>query len=209
MNYLCLEPTTENVEIFELTMAVPSYMEASYRSIVARFNKQYPNCNITLKTDYDETMLLTELMAGKGPVLIDSSLTGFDNQEKLWEPFDGVLEQLGILGELNQAAMELGEINGRLYGIVTDFFVETVVTGDQELQSWDYETFLQCIADRPGLEAVMNSNTVQDGWYFINRFLIHGLDDNYLLNAENGTTRFDSEEFRNVLEIAGKSSSCA
>lgn len=204
MNYLCLEPTTESVEIFELTMAVPSYMEASYRPIVARFNKQYPNCNITLKTDYEETMLLTELMAGKGPVLIDSSLTGFDNQEKLWEPLDGVLEQLGILGELNQAVMELGEINGRLYGIVTDFFVETVVTGDQELQSWDYETFLQCIADRPGLEAVMNSNTVQDGWYFINRFLIHGLDDNYLLDAENGTTRFDSEEFRNVLEIAGK-----
>ena len=147
---------------------------------------------------------MTELMAGKGPVLIESSLTGFENQEKLWEPLDGVLEQLGILGELNQAAMELGAINGRLYGIVTDFFVETVVTGDQELQSWDYETFLQCIADRPEIEAVMNSNTVQDGWYFINRFLVHDLDDNYLLDAENGTTRFDSEEFRNVLEIAGK-----
>lgn len=204
MNYLCIEPTTAQIEMIEIDVAVSPAMEKIYRSAAARFNKLYPNCHLNLKTDYDETVLLTELIAGNGPVLIDTSLTGFDNQEKLWEPLDGILEQLGLMKELNLAAMELGEINGRLYGIVTDFYLDTVVTGEKELQNWNYETFLQCIADHPGLGAVMNSNSAQDGWYFISRFLIHGLEDNYLLDAESGTTRFDSREFREVLGIATK-----
>lgn len=204
MNYLCIEPTTEEVEIQEITMAVAPYMKSTYQTVVTEFNKRYPSCHIELKSDYEDTALLTELIAGEGPVLIDTTLTGFDNQEKLWEPLDAVFEGLGITEELQPSVMELGKIDGTLYGIVTDFYLETVVVGEKNLKEWDYDTFLKCIQENPDLEAVMNSNDGKDGWYFISNFLIHGLEDNYLLDAEKCTTNFDSREFRAVLEVAKK-----
>lgn len=202
MNYLCLEPTTEEVEIREIVLAVPSSKKDVYAKAVAAFNRRYPTCQIKLKNDYLETALLTELTAGNGPVLIDTALTGFENYEDLWEPLDTVLEQMGITDQLEQSVLECGRINGTLYGIISDFRLETVVTANQELQDWDYETFLQCITENPDLEAIINSYTGDDGWYFIVKFFIHGLEDNYLLDAESGVTNFDSEEFRRILELA-------
>ena len=56
-----------------------------------------------------------------------------------------MVEQLGIAKELQPAALELGKINGTLYGIVPDLRLRTLVTGSPELRDWNYETFLQCI----------------------------------------------------------------
>lgn len=204
-NYLCLKPTTEEVEICEITMAVSSYRMSIYKRLAAEFNKQYPSCHIELKDDYDETALRTELIAGKGPVLVDTSLTGFEEQEKLWEPLDTVMEQLGITDELQPSTLEMGKINGILYGIVTDFSLRTLVTGDPDLKDWDYDAFLQCVQDRPELEAIFNLYGGGGyGTYFIIGFLSHGIDDTYLLDAEAGTTNFDSSEFRRALELAKK-----
>lgn len=203
-NYLCLEPTAGEVAIQEITMAVAPNRMSVYRPIVAEFNKQYPSCHIELKSDYDSTALLTELIAGKGPVLVDTFLTGFEEQEKLWEPLDTVMEQLGITEELQPSALELGKINGTLYGIVTDFSLRTLVTGEPALKDWDYDVFLQCVEDRPELEAIFNLYGGDYGTYFIMNFISHGMDDNYLLDAAAGTMNFDSSGFRRALELAKK-----
>ena len=204
-NYLCLKPTTEEVEICEITLAVSPYSMSVYQPMVVEFNKQYPRWHIELKNGYDEAALLTELIAGKGPVLIDTSLTGFEEQEKLWEPLDMVLEQLGVADKLQLSAMEMGKINGTLYGIVTDFSLRTLITGNPDLKDWDYDTFLQCIEDRPELEAIFDLYGGGDyGSYFIMNFLGHGIEDTYLLDVEEGTTNFDSSEFRRALELAKK-----
>ena len=204
-NYLCLEPATGETELLEITLAVSSYNQSAYQRLAVEFNKRNPSCHIKLKTGYDETALLTELGAGKGPVLVDTLLTGFDEQEKLWEPLDAVVEQLGIAEELQPAALELGKINGTLYGIVPNLRLRTLVTGSPELRDWNYETFLQCIEDRPQLDAIFNyySGGGYDS-YFIMSFLSHGMDDTYLLDAEAGTTNFDSSGFRSALELAEK-----
>lgn len=203
-NYLCLEPTTEEVDIREITMAVSSEKMSLYQPIVTMFNRQYPSCHIELRSDYDNTALLTELIAGKGPVLIDTTLTGFEEQEKLWEPLDTVMEQMGITEELHPSALELGKIDGTLYGIVTDFSLCTLVTGDPDLKDWDYDAFLQCVEDRPDLEAIFNLYGGDYGTYFITNFISHGIDDNYLLDAASGTMNFDSRGFRRALELAKK-----
>lgn len=203
-NYLCLEPTTEEVEIRQITLAVAPFNESFYKTAVALFNRQYPTCHIEVKSDYDKTALLTELIAGKGPVLVDTFLTGFEEQEKLWEPLDTVMEQLGVTEELLASAMELGKINGTLYGIVKDFRLETLLTGDPDLKDWDYDAFLQCIEDRPELEGIFNKYNGNYGIYFIMYYLSHGLEDSYLLDAEAGTTNFDSDGFRRALELANK-----
>ncbi|MDE5746155.1 MAG: hypothetical protein K2I21_01095, partial [Acetatifactor sp.] len=38
-------------------------------------------------------------------------------------------------------------------------------------------------------------------WSFIHTFMIHGMEDNYLLDAEIGTTYFDSDGFRRALRL--------
>ena len=202
-SYLCLEPTTEEVEIRRITLAVSPQMESVYNNMATEFNKRYPACHIDVKSNYDETALLTELIAGKGPVLVDTSLTGFATQERLWEPLDEIIRQMGLTEELQSAALELGKINGTQYGVVKDFYLETVVIDNQELKSWDYDTFLQCILDVPGVEAVFNSYSLeQDGFRFVSDFFVHGMEDSYLFDAESGSTSFDSKNFRNILKLA-------
>lgn len=201
-NFLCLKPATEEVEICEITLAVSPIRMSVYERLAVEFNKQNPSYHIELKSDYDETALLTELIAGKGPVLVDTFLTGFEEQQELWEELDTVVERLGIMEELQPSALEIGKINGTLYGIVTDFSLRTLVIGDSDLKDWDYDTFLQCVEDRPELEALFNLYGGDYGSYFIMSFLSHGIDDTYLLNAETGTTNFDSSGFRKVLEMA-------
>lgn len=204
LGYLCIEPTTEEVELREITIAVPSYRSDIYRLAVVEFNRRYPACHINMKSsDYnDRDALLTELSAGKGPVLMDTSLTGFSDKEALWEPIEEVLQQLGVMDNLVDKAMDQGRINGTLYGIVLDFYLETVVTADKELTDWDYDRFLQLVSERENLKAVMNSYATQDGWYFMWEFFVQGMEDNYFLDAETAATNFDSEEFRTILHLA-------
>lgn len=203
-NYLCLEPTTEEVELCEITLAVSPINEANFQSMVVEFNKRYPSCHINLRSDYDKTALLTQLTAGDGPVLVDTFLTGFAEQEKLWQPLDSVLEQLGLTEELLPGVLEVGKINGAQYGIVTEFSLETLITADPSLEDWDYEAFLQCVEDRPELEALYDTYGEGSGLLFFTHFLSHSFYDTYLWDAEAGTTNFDSEGFRKALEIAKK-----
>lgn len=203
-NYLFLEPTTEEVEICKITLATSPARMSVYQPLVAAFNKQYPSCHIELKSSYDKTALLTELTAGNGPVLIDTVLTGFEEQEKLWEPLEEFLEQTEITKELVPSTLELGRINGTLYGVVTDFRLCTLVTGDPNLKDWDYDLFLQCVEDRPELEAIFNFYGGNYGSYFITGILSHGIDDSYFWDEETGTVDFDSIKFRKVLELAKK-----
>lgn len=203
-NYLCLKPTTEEVEICEITIAVPPYRMSSYRPMVVEFNKRYPRYHVELKSDYDDTALLTELTAGKGPVLIDTLLTGFEEQEQQWEPLDAIMEQLGITEELLPSVLDMGRIHGALYGVVTDFRLRTLITGDSTLKDWDYDAFLQCVEGKPDLEAIFDFYGGDYGTYFITSFLSHGIDDTYLLDAETRTLNFDSSDFRRALELAKK-----
>lgn len=202
-NYLCLKPTTEEVELCGITLAA----DMKYKRIVAAFNRRYPRWHIELKDDYDETALLTQLGAGDGPVLIDTGRRNFEFQEleKLWEPLDSVMGQLGITEELVPSALGPGKVNGIQYGVAADFFLHTLLTGNQDLKGWDYPTFLQCIADAPELEAVFN--VYEGGNYgtnLITGYLLHGIDDAYFWDAQAGTTNFDSSEFRLALELAKK-----
>ncbi len=202
VNYLFLIPTTEEKELCEITLAVPFFKMSAYQPLVVEFNKMFPDYHIELKSDYDKTALLAELIAGKGPVLIDTFLTGFEEQEKLWEPLDMVVAKTGITEALHPIALESGKINGTLYGIVTDFTLHTLITGNTALTDWDYDTFLQCIEARPDLEAIFDYYGGNYGPYFIAHFFSHGMDDSYLLDVEAGTMNFDSSEFRRILALA-------
>lgn len=198
-NLLCLKPAEEQEEILELVFAVSSYMKKIYEPSVVEFNKRYPVYHIVLKSDYEETALMTELIAGNGPVLVDTQLTGFDNHRELWTPLEGLFSKPEWQDTLIPKAMEQGEIDGTLYGVVSSFKLKTVIIGEDEPTEWTYETFLEEIEDNTSIQAIFNGQN--DIWSFVATFMIHGLEDNYLIDAESGTTSFSSDEFRKLLRL--------
>lgn len=202
--YLVLEPTKEKMEMWEITLAVSPMMKPIYENAAFEFNKKYPTCNIVLKDNYDSAALLTELIAGKGPVLIDTTLTGFTQPKKLWEPLDGSLEQLGMKQELVEEAMRIGQIDGNIYGIVTDFSISTVVTAEQDIEDWDYDSFMKKIKENPNLKAVTNSNSLDDRWFFLICFMIQGQEDNYFWNAKKEQMEFQTKKFGECMDIGEK-----
>lgn len=203
-NYLKLTPTTEEVEIQEITFAVSATSNQKYQAVVAAFNKKYPAYRIKMQTgSINDSSLLTALIAGKGPVLIDTFLVGFENNVEWWEPLEDVFGQADLDEELIPQVVDCGRINGTLYGVVTDFFLNTVVTFAEEPDEWDYDTFLSCFDEEdPSMKSVYNAISGSDGYSFLVTFFLHDLREKYLYDAEACTTRFDSEEFRKMLRLA-------
>lgn len=202
--YLNLEPTKEEVPVQKITLAIPAYRKSAYEKVVVAFNKQYPAYSIELKTDYDQTVLLTELMAGKGPVLIDTHLTGFENQKELWLSLDKILEKLELADQLMLPAMELGNIDGQLYGIVRDFSIGTVITSGDKARNWNYEELTKEMLENQILKAPTDSISCDGGWEFVSGFLIHGLEDNYFIDIETGITHFNNPQMKEMLEAIKK-----
>ena len=198
-NLLFLKPAQEEVEVQQIVLAVSSYHRDVYYPAVVEFNKKYPTYHIEIKTDYDETRLLTELTAGKGPVLVETNSYGFEDYEKLWTPLEGLFDGEQWEDVLIPQAMELGKIDGTLYGVVSSFELKTVVIAENEPTDWDYEGFLDGIESDSFIEAICNGQNYV--WSFMYNFLIHGMEDNYLLDAESGATYFDSDGFRRALRL--------
>ena len=203
-NYLKLTPTTEEVEMLEITFAVSVGASQKYQAAVAAFNKMHPTYRIRLQDyGYSDTTLLTEMIAGKGPVLTDTLLVGFEDNAEWWQPLDELFRQMDLDEELIPQVVNAGRIDGTLYGVVTDFSINTVVTFLEEPDEWDYDAFLSCFdEDDPSMKSAYNPLSGSDGYTFIAAFFYHGLQEKYLFDAENGTTRFDSEEFRKILRLA-------
>lgn len=205
-HYLCLEPAAEEESgVCEITLAVSPNNSDLLIQAAVKFNKKYPGCHIKIKNNYEETALLTELTAGKGPVVVDTALTGFVDQKELWEPLDSFAKQMGITEALWPAALEAGKIDGVQCGLPISCIMEGLGTLDPDVEDWDYDTFLQLVEqtaeNQQDFEGVFNSYEGY-GTHFITDFFIHGVEDSYFWDAEKGTTDFDSEKFRRVLKIA-------
>lgn len=196
-----LVPKPENVREIELAV---SWGADAYSEAVMEFNKRHPEYRIVIRDDYDETALLTRLIAGDGPVLVDSSLVPFDEHETLWEPLGQIYEESGIRDSLNSAVLKLASIDGEVYGIVSDFFVETLITGADETD-WDYDRFLQCMEKGSGLRYIMNNGMVNSAklWIAVDLF-DNGIENSFYMDAESGELKFDTEEFRTLLRLIDK-----
>ncbi len=72
--YVSLEETGEKREITEVELAVSPNMKEVYQSAANEFNKRFPSYHVSVRDDYDEKLLLTKLIAGDGPILIDTYL---------------------------------------------------------------------------------------------------------------------------------------
>ena len=194
-DYYVLEPTKEKRDIVEIEMAVAPQNKEMIKEAVADFNRAHPTCIVTIKDDYDKTVLLTKLIAGDGPVLIDTDLTGFSTQKKLWMNLDRLFEEEGFNDELNEAALSLGKIAGEEYGVVTDFRINTIVAPKGK-SGWTYDDFIN-YASNPKLKGVF----FEEYNSYINVIDFFGTkeDDSYFI--KNGKTIFLDKEFDNLIDL--------
>ena len=209
LNYLLLAPTENKEEVKTLTIAVDPKNRGIFEGAVTYFSKRHPEYTIILKDDYDPTSLLTQLGAGQGPIIIDTALTGFEDLEKLWQPLDGFLEKSGIMEELIPQALEFGRIGDRTYGLVTSFYIQTLLMKDDGIKDWDYDGFLNYVDEFQG-DTVFSCNYLT----FMGRasnyqqlffdFLQNGLYDNYYVNLEDEKLVFGTEQFERVLRLSQK-----
>lgn len=207
--YMLLEPTKEKRGLKTITFAVNANSREKFEKAAAFFQRKYPSYVIQIKDDYDETYLLTQLGAGKGPVLVDTSVTGFEELEKLWQPLDGFLEQAGLMDEIIPETLELGKIGGVTYGIVRDFQIDTLLVSNAGPKDWDYEGFLTALENHDGALLTMRYIDYPDDRRFkFFDMLSNDLSDNCYLNAETGTAIFGTATFERVLRLSQKALKC-
>lgn len=144
--YYILAPTNGDDSITEIEIAIPQWAKNKYQKAIGEFNRKYPLYKIVAVDDYDETVLKTKLISGKGPVLIDTALVDFSENKEYWLQLNDIYNEIRISGQLNEAARNLGMIDGELYGAVINYSIETIVA-PKEKAGWDYEEFLKSIED--------------------------------------------------------------
>lgn len=203
LQFMVLKPTFEEREVKSITFAASPYNKESFISAAAIFNKRYPTYNIQIKDDYEITPLLTQLGAGEGPVLVDTELTGFETLEKLWQPLDGYLEQSGLAEDIIPQAMQAGKIDGKTYGIITNFSIKTLLVKNETLIGWNYHDFLQAVENFNG-PIVTYWYTPDDARSIFFGFLNNGVDDNAFFDVEEGAVVFGTPEFERMLMLAEK-----
>ena len=209
LNYLLLRPTEKREEVQTLTIAISPKNRGIYEGAVTYFSKRHPEYTILLKDDYDQASLLTQLGAGQGPIIIDTALTGFEELERLWQPLDGFLEKSGVLEELIPEALEFGKIGDRTYGLVTSFYIQTMLIKDEDMSDWDYEGFLKYVEKFEG-DTVFSYNYLSflDGLPNFQQlffdFLQNGLYDTYYVNLEEESLLFGTDQFDSVLGLSQK-----
>ena len=203
VDYLQLVPTTEDVPVKTIEFAVSSSAFNKYQENVKEFNKEYPSLHIEMKKyGLNDSKLMTELIAGQGPQLLDSFLVGFEENAKYWEPMNDFYEKNNLRDVLIPQTMESGEIKGIPYGVVTDFSVNTMISFTEPPKEWDFESFLKSFSENGTIrKSVYNARNGSDGYSFATLFY-HDLNQKFLYDAETGATKFDGQEFHEIMELA-------
>lgn len=189
-----LKPTSEENDMPEIKIAIPSWKRAEYSKAISEFNKKFPTCKISVIDNYDDLSLRTQLIAGDGPVLIDTSLIDFQENKEYWLQLDVIYKDLGTYEKLNKAALTLGEIEGELYGAVIDYSIETVLSGLNN-HGWTFEDFIREIEKKEYKYIFM-----EEGNTFVSILDLLGTNekDSYFIDKE-GKTAFNTPSFNELL----------
>ncbi len=194
--FLYLVPAPEEIHMTEL--AVPKGVQA-YNAAVAEFNLRHPDRQIVIRDDFDKTQLLTMLVAGDGPTMIDSRLVSFRDQTEYWEALNELYDELGLTDVLNEAAVKLGAVDHTYYGIVLDFYVQTLISASEE-ENWNYEAFLRCM-EKDGVKYVMDNAMGESKEWIACGLLDGGVENSLYFDINGQDLRVNEEALRKALQL--------
>lgn len=203
LSYRQLIPTTTEETVTEITFAIMPHQLDKYKKFVDYFNGKYPTCKVTLVTDLGETKLNTQLIAGEGPVLIDTLLTGFEGKTEYWEPLDDFMKLTKLEEELLAPVLEACRVNGEYFGVVTDFFIETLLSVQELSQQpeWKYEDFISFIQQKEDCQAIFEPEGNPPGMILFSAFFTHGLEDSYWLQDGPNGQSMDYEHMVQIFDM--------
>ncbi len=194
--FMRLVPKPEEVHMTELAVT-PSGAQG-YGEMVAEFNRRHPDRQIIIRDDYEPDVLRTMILAGDGPALVDSELMPFRDCTDYWEPLNEIYDEYGLMEELNEAALKLGAVDGTFYGIVVDFYINTLISA-AEKENWTYEDFLECAEDEKVKYIVDNTLGADKVWVACN--LLGGEKEDSFYIGEDGKPRIRTEEVRKAIRL--------
>lgn len=200
-DFLFLEPTVEKTDIVEVPFVMSETSKWQYSQAIVSFNKKYPQYLITEAVYEDETQLLTELTAGKGPVLVDTQFADFEKNVKLWECLDEELWAIGQEDVLLDKIQEVCRIDGKQYGVVTEWTMLTFAGMTGDMTEWTHEQFIDYLKKHPEIKSIFAD---QSPVFFLELFFFQSMEKCPFWNIETDEVYFKTEEFKQLLEMAGR-----
>lgn len=145
-----------------------------------------------------------ELAAGSGPDLVDLSRLDFANyaDKGAFADLNLLLEKDGAIAreDLADSPLRIYERDGSLYGIPLFFYVSTLVGRSDTLQGltgWTVADIQRILTEQPEEMAFLDSSSRES----LLTLLVEYQLDNFV-DWEDGTCRFDSQEFIDLLTFA-------
>ncbi len=147
--------------------------------------------------------VLMQVMNGEGPDILYVSRTDMDN-----------LQTNGVLGDLAQllsaetldvmlpGALEMGTYDDKLIGIPLSVSARTMFSSQKYWQeeTWTVRDALDILEEQDGVEAIFTDMFGQQS-YFYNMYFLVGIDIVHSPFIKDGSSRFDSPEFRELLRV--------
>ena len=193
-----------------LTMAVLD-ATSDIRAAVVSFNKDQDEYRIELKEYNDSgergmeeaiSLLVADVANGAGPDLIALVPGGSHDvlvQKGILLDLDDYLENSTIKKEdFVSAAWDIGRMDGILYGIPTEFSVQTVVTEAKlvpGIEKLDFNTMRRIHEEQKGRKLIDANDRMGVGMFCLNFQIAKYVDQ------RNKKTYFDSEEFRSIMNF--------
>ena len=175
-----------------------------YSEAIVEFNKMHSDYKIVVNSSYDETVLNTMLIAGNGPVIVDSSLISGSGNVDMWESLNTILDDPELSGEISNSIKELMSVNGKCYAITADYYFDTMVSAVAD-GNMTYSQLLQYLSENTEAKYLMDNELVVDVpvWLAVD-FFGGNFDDSFYIDGETGNMYFYTEEFDSMLSSIDK-----
>ena len=188
-------------EVFTVEIAGCSGANQYGRAVV-EYNRLHSDSRIVINNDYDKTALLTRVIAGDGPVIIEDGVISARDRDDIWEPLENLVAPETI-GKLNKGALICGSINDKLYGAATGFYVDTLVTGER-LSDWNYDEFISAINNNDKLLVITDNSLLSGRQEVIEAIFCNGCCDTFFVDTENKNEVVDGKRLETIMELIDK-----
>ena len=194
-----LKEMPENVVKIELAA---NNVSLDYERAVNEFNKKNPDCRIVINDEYDKNILYTKIISGDGPVLLDSNMIPFREQKKAWEPLSNLVNH-DILEDLSEVAVNLGTINGTLYGAAEGFQIRSLVSCFDR-KNWTYDQYLNLVEESTSEVWMLSPVSQESKTALIYQLFCYDLYDSFFIDSENPEKPVDRQKLERVLDDVEK-----
>ena len=203
---VCLTPTIATESEKKILTLATTHMWTNLQEKILEFNRNNQEYHISV-TDYSQygsynearTRLATEIMAGNAPDLLATYQMAVEQWsargvlEDLWPYIDNDMGREGLMIRVLEAA----EIGGKLYEVGSGFQISTLVgakdvVGDR--MTWTMEDMMDALKAMP-------DGCIPFSYQEKTTLLTSLTDMSRFVDMEDGVCRFDSREFRNLMEF--------